>query len=56
MGADETQKVALRAFQAVEQYALGVRGQPHFQRTTEFDSIEGKKNSAGLRFKAGALE
>jgi len=33
-----------------------VRGRPHFQRTTEFDSIEGKKNSAGLRFKAGALE
>jgi len=56
LGADETQKVARRALQAVEQYAVGVRGRPHFQRTTEFDSIEGKKNSAGLRFKAGALE
>jgi len=50
-----TQKVALRALQAVEQCALGVRGRSHF-RTTEFDSIEGKKNDAGLRFKAGALE
>ncbi|HTP30470.1 MAG TPA: hypothetical protein VMK12_33035 [Anaeromyxobacteraceae bacterium] len=56
LGADETQKVALRAFQAVEQYTLGLRGRPHFQRTAEFDSVEGKKNSAGLRFKAGALE
>jgi len=56
LGADETQKIARRAFQAVEQYALGVRGRPHFQRTTEFDSIEGKKNTAGLRFKAGPLE
>ena len=56
LSSNETQKVALRAFQAVEQYAFGKRGRPRFKRFIELHSVEGKTNAAGIRFKAGHLE
>jgi len=56
LSSNETQKVALRAFSAVEQYAFGVRGRPRFKRKGGLHSIEGKTNQAGIRFKEGAVE
>jgi transposase len=56
LSSNETQKVALRAFQAVEQHAFGKRGRPRFKRHGELESIEGKTNAAGIRFKSGYVE
>lgn len=56
LSSNETQKVALRAFQAVEKYAFGLRGRPRFKRVGALNSVEGKTNAAGIRFKAGYVE
>lgn len=56
MTSNETQKVALRAFQAVQQYGFGKRGRPRFKRFGTLRSVEGKTNAAGLRFKDAAVE
>jgi putative transposase len=45
------QKVATRAFGAVEQHAYGERGRPRYKRHGWFTSIEGKSNSAGIRWR-----
>ena len=45
------QKVATRAFGAVEQYAYGGRGRPRFKRHGWFSSVEGKSNAAGIRWR-----
>ncbi|RMD70526.1 MAG: transposase [Gammaproteobacteria bacterium] len=52
LDAHVTQKIALRAFQAVEQYLLGKRGRPRFKsRIKALQSVEGKSNAAGLRWR-----
>ncbi len=56
LSSNETQKVALRAFSAVEQHAFGARGRPRFKRVGELHSVEGKTNAAGIRFKDGWVE
>ncbi len=56
LSSNETQKVALRAFSAVEQHAFGARGRPRFKRVGELHSVEGKTNAAGIRFKNGFVE
>ncbi len=56
LSSNETQKLALRAFQAAEQHALGKRGRPRFKRHGALHSVEGKTNSAGIRFKNGHVE
>ena len=58
MSANETQKAALRAFQSVAQYGFGKRGRPHFKRFNAVNSVEGKTNKAGIRWKrkAGLVE
>src|SRR6266508_6384489 len=56
LSSNETQKVALRAFQAVEQHAFGKRGRPRFKRGGELQSVEGKTNTTGIRFKGGVVE
>jgi hypothetical protein len=56
MTSNETQKVALRAFQAVQQYSFGRRGRPRFKRFETLNSVEGKTNGTGIRFKGGAVE
>jgi transposase len=43
------QKIATRAFNAVQEYAFGKRGKPRFKGWNQFDSVEGKANSQGLR-------
>jgi len=49
------QTIATRAFRAVEQYGFGVRGRPRFKGRNQIDSLEGKGNKQGLRWKDGAL-
>jgi putative transposase len=48
LDSNTVQKVATRAFLAVQQYALGKRGKPRFQGKRRFDSVEGKSNKCGL--------
>lgn len=45
------QAVATRAYQAVNQYLLGKKGKPRFKGRNQFDSVEGKANTSGLRCK-----
>lgn len=45
------QKVATRAFRAVERYSFGQAGKPRFKRYGEVESVEGKSNAAGIRFR-----
>jgi len=54
--ANETQKAALRAFQAVRQYSVGRRGRPRFKRVGAMASVEGKTNATGIRFHDGLVE
>lgn len=45
------QKVVSRAFSAVKEYQLGKRGRPRFKGTGQFVSLEGKSNTAGIRWR-----
>ena len=45
------QKLATRAFKSVEQYAFGKRGRPRFKSRNQMDSVEGKSNKAGIRWR-----
>ena len=56
LSSNETQKAALRAFQAVQRYAFGKGGCPCFKRFGEIRSVEGKTNKAGIRFVGDAVE
>jgi putative transposase len=49
------QKVATRAFGAVEQYTFGGRGRPRFKRKGWFTSVEGKSNASGIRWRDGRV-
>lgn len=48
--------MAPRAFQSVRQYALGRRGRPRFKGRNHLDSVEGKTNGSGIRWRDGAVE
>ncbi|MBI2567141.1 MAG: transposase, partial [Candidatus Schekmanbacteria bacterium] len=50
------QKIATRAFDAVEQLAFGQRGRPRFKRAGEMLSVEGKSNKQGIRYRHGRIE
>lgn len=51
------QKVALRAFEAVERYHFGRCGRPRFKsRIKALSSVEGKSNAAGIRWRGGWVE
>jgi len=45
------QKVATRAFKAAERWSFGQGGRPRFKRYGELESLEGKDNSMGIRFR-----
>ncbi len=42
LGSHDTQTTSKRAFQAVEQFAFGVRGKPRFKGKNRLNSVEGK--------------
>lgn len=50
------QKLATRAFKAVQQYAFGHRGRPRFKGKNQMDTIEGKSNSSGIRWREPRVE
>ena len=56
LDAHTTQKVASRAFDAVSKYAFGKKGRPRFKGKGQFDSLEGKTNASGIRYREGWLE
>lgn len=54
LGAHETQRIAERAFAAVEAFGFGKRGKPRFKGISRpLHSIEAKTNTSGIRWKAG---
>jgi len=50
------QKQALRAYNAVWQYVLGRRGRPRFKGPRQLDTVEGKSNHAGIRWRGNRVE
>ena len=55
LDANTIQAVASRAWQAMRQYQLGVRGRPRFKGQGQFDSVEGKSNRQGIRWRDGVV-
>jgi len=45
------QKVATRVWNAVQEFAFGKRGKPRFKSWNQFDSIEGKTNTQGIKWR-----
>jgi putative transposase len=54
--ASTAQKLASRAFKAVQDYAFGKRGKPRFKGKHQLDSVEGKSNETGLRWREHQVE
>jgi putative transposase len=50
------QTLATRAFKAVQQYAFGRRGRPRFKGRNQMDSVEGKSNAFGIRWRDDHIE
>ena len=50
------QKLASRAFQAVQQHAFGKRGRPRFKGRNQMDTVEGKSNASGIRWREDRVE
>lgn len=50
------QKLATRAFKAVQQHAFGKRGRPRFKGRNQMDSVEGKSNASGIRWREPFVE
>ncbi|MDL4842113.1 transposase, partial [Aquibacillus sp. LR5S19] len=55
IGSFEAQKLATRAFQAVEKLHFGKSKKVHFKNSTDDISVENKSNKTGLRFAEGAI-
>jgi transposase len=55
LDASTIQTVASRAWNAVRQYQIGVRGHPRFKGKGQFDSVEGKSNRQGIRWRSGVV-
>ncbi|MBC8449618.1 MAG: transposase [Chloroflexi bacterium] len=56
LDANTIQTVASRAFGAVKEHALGKRGKPRFKGEDQFDSVEGKTNKQGIRWRDDRVE
>lgn len=50
------QKLASRAFAAVNEWLLGKRGRPRFKGRRQLDTVEGKSNHAGIRWREDHVE
>jgi len=54
LGAHETQRIAERAFAAVNRYAYGTQGRPRFKgKRRPLHSLEGKSQESGITWNAG---
>ena len=49
------QKLASRAFDAVQKHAYGAKGKPRFKGKRGLRSVEGKDNKCGIRFRDGCI-
>jgi len=49
------QKIATRAYLAVDKYVKKIRGRPRFKKKGSISSLEGKDNKAGIRYKKGRV-
>jgi transposase len=50
------QKLATRAFKAVQQHSFGRRGRPRFKGRNQMDTVEGKSNGSGIRWREPSVE
>lgn len=50
------QKLASRAFAAANAWLLGKRGRPRFKGYRQLDTVEGKSNHAGIRWRGDRVE
>ncbi|MFN3286607.1 MAG: RNA-guided endonuclease TnpB family protein, partial [bacterium] len=50
------QKLASRAYAAVNAWLLGQRGRPRFKGYRQLDTVEGKSNHAGIRWRQDRIE
>ncbi|WP_447859617.1 zinc ribbon domain-containing protein [Nitrospira calida] len=50
------QKLASRAFAAANAWLLGSRGRPRFKGDRQMDTVEGKSNHAGIRWRGDHVE
>ncbi len=55
IGTHIAQKLATRAFNAVQKKAFGIAKNVRFKGKNQMDSLEGKENTTGLRFKDNTL-
>ena len=55
IGVHIAQKIATRAFKAVQKKAFGIAKNVRFKGKNQFDSLEGKNNETGLIFKNNTL-
>ena len=53
---DVAQKIASSVWRSVEKYLFDNGKCIHFRKYDEFESMEGKKNTSGMRFKDGRLQ
>ena len=53
IGSADLQVTCLRAFTAVNDWVVGLRGKPRFKPTANFRSISGKSNQAVIRLRQG---
>jgi putative transposase len=51
LDANTIQKLATRAYRAANEYAVGKRGRPRYKGKHQVDSLEGKSNRTGIRFR-----
>ena len=56
LDSNTVQKLATRAFRAAQQYTFGKRGRPRFKGRNHIDSVEGKSNAAGIRWRDDRVE
>jgi putative transposase len=50
------QKLATRAFQSAQQYAFDKRGRPRCKGKRQMDTVEGKSNASGIRWREPCVE
>src|SRR5579863_7296822 len=55
LDANTMQKIATRAYRAVNDFVVGKRGAPRFKSKNRMNSVEGKNISAGIRFKENTI-
>lgn len=56
LDSNTVQKLATRAFKATQAYAFGQHGRPRFKGRLQLDSLEGKSNASGIRWRDDHIE